>query len=323
MNDRCVGLLSNYDVEVLRTAKGRGAILCETDCGLMIFKEYIGRKNKVLLQKEILSILQDEHINAEQIIPNKEGELLTMDYDGSAYVLKTYSQGRECDMKSVTDCKKAVQFLAQLHRVEYENTRLQEVLVESPVLGEYEKHTRELKKIQKYLRNRGQKTDFEIMLLQNYDYFYKQAVAVCSNQNGIAVDAHSKRICHGDYQYHNILFEEDVPFAINFEKCMIEDATRDLGLFLRKLLEKNSWSEQLGLSFIEDYQKERKLSQQETSRLYWRLSYPEKFWKIANFYYNTGKSWIPGKNMEKLHKLLEQEEGKKTFLKRYQEVYLA
>lgn len=238
MNDRCVGLLSNYDVEVLRTAKGRGAILCETDCGLMIFKEYIGRKNKVLLQKEILSILQDEHINAEQIIQNKEGELLTMDYDGSAYVLKTYSQGRECDMKSVTDCKKAVQFLAQLHRVEYENTRLQEVLVEGPVLGEYEKHTRELKKIQKYLRNRGQKTDFEIMLLQNYDYFYKQAVAVCSNQNGIAVDAHSKRICHGDYQYHNILFEEDVPFAINFEKCMIEDATRDLGLFLRKLLEK-------------------------------------------------------------------------------------
>ena len=30
------------------------------------------------------------------------------------------------------------------------------------------------------------------------------------------------------------------------------------------------------------------------------ISYPEKFWKIVNFYYNTGKAWIPEKNMEKL-----------------------
>ena len=40
MNDRCVSLLDNYDVEVLRTTKGRGAILCETNQGMLIFKEY-------------------------------------------------------------------------------------------------------------------------------------------------------------------------------------------------------------------------------------------------------------------------------------------
>ena len=43
MNDRCVSLLDNYDVEVLRTTKGRGAILCETNQGMLIFKEYIER----------------------------------------------------------------------------------------------------------------------------------------------------------------------------------------------------------------------------------------------------------------------------------------
>ena len=49
-------------------------------------------------------------------------------------------------------------------------------------------------------------------------------------------------------------------------------------------------------------------------QLYYRFAYPEKFWKIVNFYYNSGKAWIPGRNMEKLEKLLMQEKEKKDFL---------
>ena len=39
VNDRAVNLLENYDIEVLRTAKGRGAILCEAKQGYYIFKD--------------------------------------------------------------------------------------------------------------------------------------------------------------------------------------------------------------------------------------------------------------------------------------------
>ena len=42
MNDRAVELLEQYDIEVLRTRKGRGAILCDTEQGSYIFKEYMG-----------------------------------------------------------------------------------------------------------------------------------------------------------------------------------------------------------------------------------------------------------------------------------------
>ena len=30
MNDRAVGILEQYDIEVVRTVKGRGTIICET-----------------------------------------------------------------------------------------------------------------------------------------------------------------------------------------------------------------------------------------------------------------------------------------------------
>ena len=54
VNDRVVNLLDNYDIEVLRTAKGRGAILCEAKQGYYIFKEYHGHQNKLEFQNELL-----------------------------------------------------------------------------------------------------------------------------------------------------------------------------------------------------------------------------------------------------------------------------
>jgi hypothetical protein len=36
------------------------------------------------------------------------------------------------------------------------------------------------------------------------------------------------------------------------------------------------------------------------------LSFPEKFWKIINQYYNAGKAWVPAKNIDKLKIVIEQ-----------------
>ena len=40
MNDRAVALLEQYEIEVLRTRKGRGAILCDTQQDCLIVKLY-------------------------------------------------------------------------------------------------------------------------------------------------------------------------------------------------------------------------------------------------------------------------------------------
>ena len=89
---------------------------------------------------------------------------------------------------------------------------------------------------------------------------------------------------------------------------------RDLCLLLRKLLEKGSWSVSLGSELLEEYQKECPLDARSWIDLYYRLAYPEKFWKIVNFYYNSGKAWIPGKNQEKLERVIQQEKDKQHFL---------
>ena len=43
MNDKAVNVLEQYDMTVNRTFKGRGTIICDTDQGMRVLKEYRGR----------------------------------------------------------------------------------------------------------------------------------------------------------------------------------------------------------------------------------------------------------------------------------------
>jgi len=323
VNDRAVNVLSEYEIEVLRTWKGRGSILFETPQGICILKEYKGRTDRLAQQNKLLShLIKCGNVQVEALLPNKEGELYTTDQNQDTYIVKTYFSGSECSIRSMEDCKKAMQILAQLHK----DMVLPEegnVTIEKPLLLdiEYEKHNRELKKVRRFLRNKGQKNDFEMYLLQYYDYFMEKAFAVTErwNEHKKEVDTDvfsgNETWCHGDYQYHNLIFGEGNGCVINFEKCARGSQIKDLYLFLRKLLEKNNWMLSVGDDMLEAYQKVRPLCSGDLQELYYRLAYPEKFWKIINFYYNTGKAWIPGKNMEKFDILLKQEAEKELFLK--------
>ena len=44
------------------------------------------------------------------------------------------------------------------------------------------------------------------------------------------------------------------------------------------------------------------------------IAYPEKFWKVANSYYRSRKSWISAKSIEKLEMAIRQTEEKRFFL---------
>lgn len=82
-----------------------------------------------------------------------------------------------------------------------------------------------------------------------------------------------------------------------------------------KAFGKSEWDAEWGRVLLAAYESVRPLKPYERQDLFYRLSYPEKLWKIVNFYYNSGKAWIPEKNQVKLDRLLEQEAARKKFLK--------
>ncbi len=323
VNDRAVSLLEQYELTVNRTWKGRGAILCDTDQGLKILMEYPYAKEKILLQDALLRQIKEAgKVRVEQLVPNKEGELLTVDTDQTAYVLKGSFLGNECSVRDMADCKQAVVTLAWLHRDMClpDFAREHDTSVFS-LQNEMEKRTRELKKVYKFLQNKSQRGEFELFLLHHYRTFFEKARQVCGSLQAKDMEQEKAEIlargcfCHGDYQHHNVMFDNAMVAVVHFERCIADSQMRDLYLFLRKILEKNNWDLKIAYTLLEAYDREKTLTMADRMQLYYRFSYPEKFWKIANFYYNSGKAWIPEKNAEKLTRILEQEESRETFLR--------
>ena len=314
--------MEQYELNVKRTWKGRGAILCETDDGLFIFKEYAGPVKKLEFVNEYLHKIRECGDSCvEQLLPNKDGELLTYDVYKTPYLLKTYFSGTEINYKDLSECENAVKRLAGLHRLSDicydEETDRVSVLPGYEIVSELERHNKELKKVRRYLREKGNKSTFELYLTQHFDYFYDSALQVVEElkyYESVNGNKDDLTICHGDYQYHNILSNEGPLCLINFEKCIRDYGVRDLCLFMRKLLEKSNWSTALGEKLFAAYDEVKPLTLSDQIQMHYRLAYPEKFWKIVNFYFNSGKAWIPGKNMEKLETLQEQEKQKQIFL---------
>lgn len=321
MKRGATNVLEQYDLEVLRTWKVRSAILCETTTGIYILKEYSGRSEKLPIQNKLLeNVYELGFKQIEMLVRNKEESFVTVEQDGTKYVVKTYLEGRECDVTNINDCIKTMEYLAKYHiaaasisetALKLEETSLQTASIEI----EFEKHNRELKKVRRFLKEKGQKNEFEHFLVRTYDGFLEQALEITECVKKDNELCGQKIPCHGDFQYHNILFQEDVPFFINFEKCIWDSATRDICYFLRKVLEKHDWSMQTGSVLLDAYKQVKELSEADRKQIYYRFCYPEKFWKIVNFYYNSGKAFIPWKNAEKLDNILKQERQKQEFIK--------
>jgi beta-xylosidase len=73
---------------------------------------------------------------------------------------------------------------------------------------------------------------------------------------------------------------------------------------------------------VRGYQEQIALTRDDFVFLYAMLSYPEKFWKISNHYYNSKKTWVPPKMVEKLSNVVQQNQEKEKFLVKFKKNYL-
>ena len=184
--------------------------------------------------------------------------------------------------------------------------------------GEF--HNREMKKVWSFIRKKPIKGEFESRFLECFEDMYRVAAAVeerLGNSSYRRLQKEAKErgsFIHGEYNYHNILITPEGMTAVNFEHVGRDLQAADLAYFLRKVMEKHQWNEKLGAEILRAYCAVNPLSEEEKEYIALRLSYPEKFWKCANTYYNSNKAWISSKSVEKLRISIEQNEIRKRFL---------
>lgn len=341
MEDRSQEVLGKYDLRIYNTYRTRGAYVLETDQGLKLLCGYEGGEGRLEFEDTIKQqIAANGYENTDGYVRNCAGSILSVNSIGEKFVIKNWYDGEECNLKKEEKICLATSNLARLHNcmvgIEVSSEQKQ-CYQQGNLFTILEKRTRELKRVKSYIRERKQKNEFEVCYLSECEQFYQDALDAMEYMKQIPYctlmcnSLDRGMICHGNYTYHNVFIlnwnkatnqlcsaaavhESDMVATSNFEKAVLGLQITDLYQFIRKAMEKNDWNISMGQNILKEYQKQRTLLKAEKHLLYVLLLYPEKFWKITNYYYNNKKSWIPQKNVQKLITLTEQIDSKKVFL---------
>lgn len=329
-------LLDRYYIDINSKRKVRGGFLCETEQGLLQLTNVNGSASKIPYVDYICKGLAEngrEHIDS--ILLDKEGGFVNSDRDQGSFVLKKWFMGRNCDVRRNGEIFQAVRELAHLHLqlqlVSCGINQMQRDLVYDTrwdnfntmnLIQRYKRHNAEMNKVRNYIRKKTCKGPFEFLYLKEFEGVYKKAKEI-TNELELSEyqELHSGAISdlcisHGDYNYHNVLFVGPRTVVTNFTKFKIDVQVSDLYNFLRKIMEKRGWDVYLGGDIISAYEEVRMLSDAECEYIKLRLSYPEKFWKVTNQYYNSNKAWVSDQLVSKLTREVGQLCIKEEFVER-------
>lgn len=305
--DRGLGVLEKYGLEAKTVFRGRGSLICETEAGLKIIREYWGSPGKLEQQRKLqLQCREKEFSLVDLVLENQEGQVVTMGEEGIPYMVRDWYQGRECDTRSEEDIGRSVRAMASLHTVL--RMEREEGISSINLAQECQKHNQELRRIRKFLVRKKRKNLFEEKLSGSIQCFLEQAETTVGEMEQDSFCRNTEKIrdqvCHGECTQHNILFTREGIAFTNFEHWDWGPQIMDLGQFMRKILEKYQWDLRLAEKMLNAYDSRRSLSKEELQSLRLYLAYPWKFWKLANFYTSSNKVWISQKNIEKLEQTI-------------------
>ena len=329
MNEKSLTVLEQYELNIKGTYRSKGNYGCITDEGKYILQEYNHSDEKMKTMSVFYDFLEKNHFVTDSVVANKEGKYVTISEDGYAYILKKWFDAEDCSNNNKRQLLLAVENLAKFHKLTENTVGLfheGEFHPGKNMREVFSRHNAEILRIKNYIKKRKNKNYFEMSLHNIIEEYYAQATdAIRLLEQSAYMEIYeesieNKTINYGCYNYHNILFRNDQVIMINMLKLNYAPAVQDLYDFLRKVMEKNNWDIGLGSDLLEEYGKNRPVSVREFEVLKALLSYPEKFWKIINYYYNSNKAWYSEKNEDKLKQFRKQEKLRWKFIDNMQKM---
>ncbi len=319
MEDKQEQTIEKYSFHVKNRYRARGAMILDTDEGLCLMREYEKINQHFVLENRIKDHLFSQGmVLTDRVIENRDGEKITQWESGEKYIVYQWYSGDSCDYKKTEDLAKAAQNLGKLHK-NLQNMSQTKQRPEESLADQYKRYNKELKRIYQFMKSKKRKNSFELCAISCFREFYEKAEKAREELEQSPFvrkyEEGSADLCHGAYNYHNLIFTKQGIATTNFECARYGIQLLDLAYFLRKVMEKNKWQTDKGEIILKKYAEQMTCREEHRQFLKTILSYPVKYRKLMNQYMNGKKSWISDKNMEKLLAVQEMEEEKENFLR--------
>jgi len=295
--------------------------MLETDHGLKCLGTCNYSEGKIKFEQRVKRFAAEHGFGELDLyVPNREQGFLVQGPYNEQFVMRNWFYGEECNARNEEHVLSAVKALAGLHN-SLEGFPLSEeekgFCLQGKLTDVFEKRNKELRRVRTYIRSKKQKSCFEQNFLAQFDTQFAEAEQALQMLKETEYESYYNSriekgsVLHGNFTHHSVLLLKENGVAVTgFDKTVSGVQIQDVYLLFRKIMEKWEWDVSMGDSMLEAYNRIRPIPAQEFTLLRLMLSYPEKFWKVANQYYNNRKSWIPEKNMQKLLQTMEQAEKK-------------
>lgn len=317
-----------YNLDIKNTIIYRDSYIVDTSKGRKVIK-------KIPFSGDRLFFV---HSAKEHLVNNGftclDSYLCTIDgrpyfnFENGCYVMVDYIEGRESDFESEKDIQSVSTTLGELHRASrgYKPPDECRVRDELGKLPEYfSKRLEDIRKMKKQAqRSMGQ---FDRMLLECVDTFYEDGKnAICeleaSNYGQLVEQTREEGLfCHHDYAHHNIIMVEDKVHVTNFDYCCFELRVYDVANLIRRKMRKCDWDIKKAVSILDKYCCVEPLSKDDFEVLKIILQFPQKFWRVANRYYNSRRSWSERSFIMRLKEVTEEMNYHKKFIRNFSQVY--
>lgn len=305
------------DFYIVNTSKGKKVLKkCTSSPGRILFvhgaKEHLYRNN---------------FRNIDRFICTADGSPYIY-IDENIYTMTDFIEGRECDFNNRDDIVKASRLLALLHKASRGYKPPYDCIIQDD-LGKlpfyFEKRLGELRRLKKVASKR--KSEFDYLYINYVDYFIRSgedAIKLLnqSNYNELVDNARQEGIfCHHDFTYHNIICAENETFITNFDYCCFELKLYDIANLLRRKMRKSNWDLKEAETIINEYRSIEDISKDEFFILWIMLKFPQKFWRVANRYYNSKRSWAERIYTMKLQEVIDEIEHLEPFLDKFEKLF--
>lgn len=170
-------------------------------------------------------------------------------------------------------------------------------------------------------RKKRRKTDFDIMYISNVEFYQELAKRAI---NELSIDSYA-RVCedslrdkvlsHHDFTYHNMIVDnEGESHIIDFDYCKSEMQIYDVATLCTKSLKRLDWDSSVFTDIIESYNSSREINKDEINVLKTLLTFPQRFWRIANRYYYKEALWSEGTFTRKMNSIIAEKERYMNFI---------
>ncbi len=318
---------ATYGIKVTSIKPCRAGYIIDTNIGKKHLRQCQCSENRILYVHAAKEYLYSNgFINLDTYLVALNNKPF-MEIDGQNFVITPYFDSRECEFSDDGDTIRASIALAQMHRLgkgfKYENDLIPSDLGKLPEnLGKrYEEILRMRRKAE---RERGA---FDYIYLDCVDKFIELAEESLSLLNGTEYSRLVKKtllegvICHHDYSYQNILIKGSITYVVGFECCCEELRVYDLVNLLRRKMRKCNWNIQKASILLDAYGEIAPVSNDEISVMKAMLLFPQKFWRVANKYYNSRRSWAQKNFTGMLEEVIAEYDDHIRFMRQFNKLF--